>query len=306
MLELFQSLCRYSSKLALFSFLVLGITNVFPVIAQSSVIYEAKAETKETKPVEEKILGEWRTEDPDTEETLILVFAPEGKLFLVFEEREKTVALEAGYEINGETDPKELDIFFSDEDKSLTVFAFQGEDKLLIENTSPGDPRPEKLGEEYLVFTKISDRTELAEDVELIAPEEFDSATQPSIPVQYINILGLAQQSYFQEKGKFATNLEEMGIVATLESQFYRYAIDSPANDSPANEEERVFITAIPKESELPSYTGAILVTGEDELVTGICRTDESSFLPPVVNLDNLDAEGEILCPDGSSLIQGK
>lgn len=301
MLELFQSLCRHSSKLALLSFLVWGVTNVSPVVAQPTVTFKAKAETQENKPVGEKILGEWRTEDPDTEETLILVFAPEGKLFFVFEEREKTVALEVGYKINGEVEPKELDIFFSDEDKSLTVFAFQGDDQLLIENTSPGDPRPEKLGEEYLVFTKISDRTELAEEVELIAPEEFDSATQPSIPVQYINILGLAQQSYFQEKGNFATALEEMGIVATLESQFYRYAIDSPAN-----EENRVFITAIPKESELPSYTGAILVTEEDDLVTGICRTNESSFLPPAINLDNLDGEGEIICPDGSSLIQGK
>ena len=301
MLELFQYLCRHSSKLALLSFFVLGVTNVSPIVAQPPVTFEAKAETQENKPVEERILGEWQTKDSQTEETLILIFAPEGKLFLVFEEREKTVALEAGYEINGEAEPKELDIFFSDKDKSLTVFAFQGEDQLLIENTSPGDPRPEKLGEEYLVFTKISDRTELADNVELIAPEEFDSATQPSIPIQYINILGLAQQSYFQEKGKFATNLEEMGIVATLESQLYRYAIDSPTN-----EEKKVFITAIPKEAELPSYTGAILVTGEDDMVTGICRTDESSFLPPVINLDNLDAEGEIMCPIGSSLIQGK
>ena len=44
----------------------------------------------------------------------------------------------------------------------------------------------------------------------------------------------------------------------------------------------------------------------EDDLLTGICRSNESSFLPPAINLDNLDGQGEIICPDGSSLIQGK
>ncbi len=289
-------------KLAFLGCLVLGITSSSPVVAQPPFRQnQAEAEAGETEAVIQQLLGQWQTQDPDTDETLIMIFAPEGKLFLVFAEGEKNVALEASYRINGKTQPQELDIFFSDQDTSSTIFELAGEDKLRIENTSPGETRPEKLTSEALLFTKISEGLELPEDVEIIAPEEFDSATQPSIPVQYINILGLAQQSYFEERGKFATNLEQMGIVATLESQFYRYGIDSPTND-----DQKIFITAIPTEAELPSYTGAIFVTEEEAIVMGICRTNEPSLTPPVIDLDTLDTKGNMICPVGSTLIQQK
>ncbi|MGB5970234.1 MAG: type IV pilin-like G/H family protein [Spirulinaceae cyanobacterium] len=291
-----------SRKLTLVGCLVLGISNISPVVAQPPFRQnQAEAEAKETKAVRQELLGEWQTQDLDTDETLIMIFAPRGKLFLIFAEGEKNVALEASYRINGNTKPYQLDISFSEQDTSFTIFELAGEKQLRIENTSPGENRPEKFTSEALLFEKISTRIELPENIELIAPEEFESATQPSIAVQYINILGLAQQSYFKEKGKFATNLEEMGIVATLESQFYRYDINSPTDEA-----KKVFITATPTEAELPSYTGAIFVTEEEAIVMGICRTDEPSLTPPVIDLDTLDTEGKIICPVGSALIQQK
>jgi hypothetical protein len=90
-----------------------------------------------------------------------------------------------------------------------------------------------------------------------------------------------AQQAYYLENDKFATNIEDLGIGIKPETENYRYQ-DCASRQST----QSVMMTAQAKRPELRSYTGAVFVVkdnNEDLTVAGICETDEPSSTPPAM-----------------------
>ncbi|MDY7012682.1 MAG: type IV pilin-like G/H family protein, partial [Cyanobacteriota bacterium] len=127
------------------------------------------------------------------------------------------------------------------------------------------------------------------------------AAPPPSTAVQLIAILLRAQQVYYLEQGQFAADVEELGLVATLETEEYFYEIQTEGDRT-----ETVAIAAIPKDEGLSSYAGAVFAlsdNGEPITVAGICQSDRPSLSPPIPLPDRAQPS-KVQCPSGSSLLE--
>jgi hypothetical protein len=252
------------------------------------------------KPVAERLLGRWQAKDPKSDKVFTFIFAPDGKLFVVLPTPDgSSVASKVSYQINPTTQPMQLNMVVSPDEKVLTVFELTPEGKLRIEleGLNPGQPRPTVVSSKSTLFEKISDSTALPENVQTIDAQK-NNTSQNNVVKQYITILSRAQQAYFLENGKFATDIKELGIISNLETEFYRYQI-VPQKDST----QSVAIAAIPKTSELPSYIGAVFATkisGKTTTATQICETDKPSTLPPAIPAAPIGGSSKIQCPAGS------
>lgn len=268
-----------------------------PAIAQSSPIL-AQTQPDATSP----LLGEWRFSDPDTEETITIIFAPEDRVFFILPDSEgSAIAVQMGYQVNTNAQPLQLDVIANPDERALTVFELTPDGKLRLDlDVQPGEPRPEQIGENAIVFDRVSDATQPPANLQVIdltaaAPPE------PAIPVQFLAILLRGQQAYYLENGEFAANVEDLGLATTLETEEYRYQIQPEGNSS-----ETIAIAAIPKNEGLPSYAGAVFVlpnNGDKITIAGICQSDNPSMLPPIPLAPSTEAR-TIQCPSGSSVLE--
>ncbi|MBE9117992.1 pentapeptide repeat-containing protein [Lusitaniella coriacea LEGE 07157] len=114
----------------------------------------------------------------------------------------------------------------------------------------------------------------------------------------YVGAMTRAQQAYYLEESKFATEIDELGIGISSETDWYSYEI-VPQPDST----ESVMMVARAKEDGLKSYTGIVFligdVSGDDwSSITQICETEQPSAQPPA--MPQLLEDREIQCPAGS------
>nr|WP_242032790.1 type IV pilin-like G/H family protein [Oscillatoria sp. FACHB-1406] len=284
--------CRLAAvgMVAGLSGIVLPSANL-PAVAQSSPSVQPQA----TSPLH----GEWRFNGPTPEESISLLFSPDDKLYFILPDGEGSqIAIQMKYSAQFDTQPSSLDVMASAEDKALTVFELTPDGKLRIDlDVSPGDSRPEKVGENAIAFERVSNATRPPTDLQVIdltaAPAKTD------VPVQFISIILSGQSDFYRKNGKFAASVEELGLATDLETEEYRYQLQ-PERDSSNN----TIVTATPKVEGLPSYAGAIF-TSEDKGTStgGICRSDLPSTTPPLPL--SLNRETETLeCPSGSSLLK--
>jgi hypothetical protein len=247
----------------------------------------------------QQLIGTWRGEDPTTQAPITLVFNPMGQVYLLAEDdAENPTAIKMWYEIDTSSDPFQLDLQLNAEQTAPTVFAIthQGQLRLRLEGISPETPRPETL-DMATPFEKVSDSTAIAPEFEVV--QLAPPGTTASVPVQYISVLAQSQIAYYLETGEFTENLANLGVIGSMETQQYSYAFETFEENS-----HQVAITAEPKAGELSSYTGAVFVEAEGDkqnIVAGICKTNEPTTLPPTLPRH---ADGNILCPSGSTLVR--
>lgn len=255
--------------------------------------------------VTNQLLGQWQANDPTTNERVTLIFTPDDELFFVLPAKDgSAIAIKTAYQINSTTQPRQLDMALTADETALTIFELTPEGKLRLElkDITPGQPRPTAFSPNALLFERVSDATTVPDTIQVV---ELESQTNPSgsaIVAQYITLLSRAQQAYYLENGRFAADIQELGIVTALETELYRYNI-VPSPDST----QSVAITAQPKESGLPSYIGAVFATkGDSETITvaTICETKEPSTSPPPMPTPPGSASLEIQCPAGSRSLQ--
>ncbi len=316
---LFNRLTRSLSLTMPQSFIAKGLLLVLLIIlgnpthAQTSVppVVDQTQEGSEDNAVSNQLLGEWKTNTSESGGQLTLIFAPDNKLFFILpgdeeessvapsNEEESSMAIGVKYQIRTTTQPMELDISLSADETALTIFELTPEGKLRLEleGVLPGQPRPTQFSNNAPLFERISDAITVPETIELIELESQQEPTPSKIPIQYIDIVNRAQQVHFLETGKFAPNLEELGIVSASETEYYRYKIIAVGEAS-----ESVAVTAEPKENGLPSYIGAVL-TSKDEVgntttVSVICESDQPSMTPPA--MPTLVMKFETQCAAGS------
>jgi hypothetical protein len=126
-----------------------------------------------TNPVNQKLIGRWQAKDASLDNTLSLVFSPDGKLYILLPDSENPLAIAFNYQINPKPQPMHLDVTVSKEEKPvLTIFELTADDqmRLQLDNTSPGQPRPQAFLPTATLFTKVSDSTKLPENIKLIDP----------------------------------------------------------------------------------------------------------------------------------------
>jgi len=140
--------------------------------AETTAPAETSAPTKITAPVDnidQKLLGQWEAKDPSGK-PFSFIFAPEGKLYLVVQLPQGAArAKEMRYKIDAKNQPIHLDVGLSATQTVMTVFELtaEGEMRLQLQGTKPGDPRPSTVSNEATVFKKISDASVLPENTQV-------------------------------------------------------------------------------------------------------------------------------------------
>lgn len=124
---------------------------------------------------------------------------------------------------------------------------------------------------------------------------EYTSSPPPiqSEAKAYTGTMNRAQQAFYIEHRRFTPNLDELGIGIASDTNNYRYDIHQIRQD-------RVWMTAIPRRNDLPSYVGivGVVLQGSNEhTVAVLCETDEPSMTPP---LPSQSSAGVPECPAGT------
>lgn len=286
--------------------MLLGIAST-SVVAQLAIA-QTVAPTQnasQTNPIAKQLLGQWQAKDPKSNAAFTFIFAPDNTLFVVLPAADGSlIALKAAYQINPTTQPMQLDIQVSPEDKAATIFEFttEGQLRLALEGLTPGLPRPTEFKGNGTLFAKTSEATTLPQNIQVVALETQKNKATQTVPIQYIAVLSKAQQNYFLKNGKFAADVQELRIDTNLETENYRYQI-VPQGDRT----QSVTITAQPKDSGLPSYIGAVFATqvnGKTTTVAGICETNQPSTSPPALPGAPANGSSEIQCPAGSRFLR--
>ena len=271
-----------------------------------------------TNTVQARLTGQWEIKDESSDQTLTLIFTPDGKFFMVLPIESGTrVALPLGYKVNPSPQPMHMDVTLPEGNRTvMTIFEFTADNQLRLQlaDTNPGQPRPTAFNGEALLLKKISEETTLPPEVQVLGSLETptnqavsDLETQANKARETegkLNVRAMtrAQQALHLENEKFGTTIEDLGIDIEPETESYRYQIVSQGNQS-----QSVMMTAQAKRPELRSYTGAVFavkINGENLLVAGVCETDDPSSTAPAMPATPSKGSTEIQCPAGSHLLR--
>ena len=257
--------------------------------------------TSQTDTIVKQLLGQWQTKDPTSNAQITFIFAPQNKLFLVLPTSDGSlIALKIAYQINPTTQPMQLDIQLSPEQKATTIFEFKadGQLRLALDGLTPGLPRPAQFKDNDTLFTRTSEITTLPDNIQVIEPEVAKTKTPQDEVKTYLSALTQVQKARYREQGKFASTIEEVSIGLKTETDSYRYKFVPQENDT-----KSVMITAQAKTAQLPSYTSAVFATqvnGKTTTIAQICETEKPSTTPPVMPSAPTTSSLEIKCPTGS------
>jgi hypothetical protein len=264
---------------------------------------------KPTNPISQKLLGQWKAQEPSDPTNLSLIFTPEGKFFLLLPNLDKFVAAEFKYRINPTPQPMHLNVTIPGNPQPvLTIFEFtaDGQLRLQLNETDPGKPRPKAFSSTATLFKKVSDSTTLPENTQLTNSDPGDSTRKgtEADAKQIIGTMNRAQQAYYLEYGKFATTINELQIGIKPETENYRYRIVPQGKGN-----QSIINTATAKKPDLKSYTGIVFirkVKGQDYDLTyaAICETVKPATIPPSNPRIPTQESQAVQCPVGSRLLE--
>ena len=130
----------------------------------------AEAAAPAASNLDKQLLGQWQGTVPSGQ-SFTFVFAPEGKLFLMAKGPDGAArAKEMRYKVNLGQKPMHLDVGLSSTETVQTVFELtpEGQMRLQLQGTNPGQARPNSLNEQATVFKKVSEATALPADTQVI------------------------------------------------------------------------------------------------------------------------------------------
>jgi len=299
---------KTASKLLTYSLLVaLPLTfptNVLaePTISPTPTVSQPVNSSEDT--TVKKLLGQWENKD-SSGQNISFIFTADGKMFLIMGFGEKSVAYPLKYQINSTPKPMYLDITLPDNPKPvLTIFDFtaDGQMRLQIQGTNPGQPRPTNFSADVSLFKKVSDNATLPQNVEVIDPNTEKAANNPQTEAETIvKSMNRAQQAYFVENNKFAKNLQDLKIGIESETKNYRYRILSQGKNN-----QSIVQTATAKKPDLKSYTGIVFIRkikGETLTNAAICETVKPATKAPAIPKIPTKASQQVQCPTGSILL---
>ncbi len=111
----------------------------------------------------QRLLGQWLTTEPLDGDMVMLVFAPAGKLFILSGTAASgnAIAHQFDYRLDDKSQPMHLDVVLASQATIQTLFEFtpDGELRLQMLGTRPGNTRPQALLDNATLFQKISDTT---------------------------------------------------------------------------------------------------------------------------------------------------
>ncbi|HCV32472.1 MAG TPA: hypothetical protein DGO89_21320 [Microcoleaceae bacterium UBA9251] len=141
-----------------------------PASASTAAPKIAEVAAPATSNIDQQLLGQWQGTIPSGQ-SFTFVFAPEGKLFMMAKGPDGAArAKEMRYKVNFGAKPMHLDFGLSNTETVQTVFELtpEGQMRLQLQGTNPGQPRPNSLNAEATVFKKVSEATALPADTQVI------------------------------------------------------------------------------------------------------------------------------------------
>lgn len=254
----------------------------------------AQEKTPATGALADRLVGQWRSlEALSGQEELTFLFTPQGQLFFIVRLPNGTqAAQEFRYQLHPDSQPAGIDIIFPDGATvpSILELTPEGQLRFQLDGTDPAKPRPTQFQADADLFDKISDAVTLpAEIVEREAQELLADFSR-------------SQRTYYLEFRTFASRVEQLYAQIPDETDNYTYTLFPQGNGT-----ESVMMTATAKRPDLRSYTSAVFMAPNDRglpvSVPLTCATNEPSTTPPPMPSPPETADGEILCPSGSSQI---
>ena len=262
-----------------------------------------------------QFVGQWRLKDY-LPIPLTVIFTQDGKIFILLPSYLTSFfssgspsftggnvsAFELSYKINSSTQPMQIDVTSpGDEGTLMTIFEFTSDGQLRIEweGLRPGESRPTEFSAGAIFLQKVANTTALPRNTQIVDLAAQRRQGRESEGEQYIGSMNRAQQAFYAENKKFATEIDELGLGIEKETENYRYQIVPQSGSIPS-----IMMTAEAKIPELKSYTGAVFVikvNDEDTTVSLTCGTDKPSTTPPAMPRAPKSAEEEIKCPAGST-----
>jgi Type IV pilin-like G and H, putative len=109
----------------------------------------------------------------------------------------------------------------------------------------------------------------------------------------YLGILLLSQQAEKLVKGKFTSDLKQLASDTPIDTEEYRLEVREA-------DTAKAVMVAIAKKPGFASYTGAVYAVEGNIPVTGMCRTNVPSQVPPTAPKFTYST---ILCAQGSSKV---
>lgn len=262
---------------------------------------------KPTNPISQKLLGQWKSQEPSEPPNLSVIFTPEGKFLLLLPNLNNFVAAEFKYRINPTPQPMHLDVTIPGNPQPvLTIFEFtaDGQLRLQLNDTDPGKPRPKAFTSRATLFKKVSDSATLPENTQLTNADPANSTRkEPEVEAkQIVGTMNRAQQAYYLEYGKFATTINELQIGIKPEAENYRYRIVPQGQGN-----QTVISTATAKKPNLKSYTGIVFirkVKGDSLTYAATCETTKPATIPPSKPKIPTQESQPVQCPVGSRLLE--
>ncbi len=250
------------------------------------------------EPIAEAILGQWHT--PALEMTL--VFAPEGKLFLLLDaEAGVKLAEELRYRLNPATQPMQIDLTLNQNETIATIFELTPDRQLRLELTrvAPGDERPTAFTDQVLVFQQTSRSTTPPQAGVIQDFDQRQNQAREREAQLYMGALAQAQEAFYQRYDKFAATLDEFVAGIEPETDFYRYMVVPDANPALG-----VTLMAQAKTPGLRSFTSLVFAhPGEEasQVGTTLCQSARPSTIPPtlLVQMPVQDPQ-QVRCPIGA------
>lgn len=255
-------------------------TSVATAIAQNSVA--------------KKLIGQWQTKVSG--QSLILIFTQEGKLFML---DTPTSATEMKYQINVNTQPKNLDLLVGAKVVARTIFDFMADGQLRLELDNIGESRPTSFSPNVRIFRKISEQTTLPANVRVVNLEQQQNKARQSEAKMYVGMMNQAQRAAYADTNRFVSRIDKLQLGMKSETENYLYSIVL------GNDNRFAQSIGLAKIEGIRNYTGIVVLAktanGQSTTEHILCQSNEPSKKlpgkPTATNFTN------IKCPPGYSLV---
>ncbi len=244
--------------------------------------------------VAKKLIGQWQTKVSG--QSLILIFTQEGKLFML---DTPTSATEMKYQINVNTQPKNLDLLVGSKIVARTIFDFTADGQLRLELDNIGESRPTSFSSNTRVFRKISEQTLLPANVRVTNPEDQQKKARQTEAKMYVGMMNQAQRAAYAETNRFVSRIDKLQLGMKSETENYSYSIVL------GNDNRFAQSIALAKIEGIRNYTGIVVLaktaSGQSTTEHILCQSNEpSKKLPGKPTATN---PTNIKCPPGYSLV---
>lgn len=217
-----------------------------------------------------------------------LIFAADRSLIAITDGK----ATKGRYWIKPDHIPMHIDLVGADpQDWFQGAFAIPDRKTLLLQRRMVGvsDPvRPTRVQANMaLTYRKVSNATELPAEVNVVQNQLSSPELRERSARGYLIAVMFAQRYYFDRAGAYATRLSQINPGFYEEDIDYRYQVTARAPNL-------IWITAIPKYSELRSFTGQVASGNLHS-----CASLKPTTQPPTIFLD--PGSGRFSCDAGSA-----